>query len=180
MRRPTVAVSRWRGFVCRRCPFLTPSTPCAGPAVEPAKWVGGRWREPWEKPGGRRAKDDLPSSQRRPATADRLVQSSRVSPEDYACFYKVQTGAAPTRRVLAAFVASQSLAVAAEDGAGRVLNSHAPTTTAKQRRNQQALEFAEAGTRYWEPYPRPARDPSGHDPRGGAGHTFFASRSAVP
>lgn len=162
---------------CARCMLSNPTPCCAGPTAEPGKWVGGRWKSPWEKEDLDQSSTDVqsPPSQSRPGTADRLAESSRVSEQEYARFYEGQTGSPPTARVLDAFVLSQSLGKK-QAGARRDAASSAPTT-AKQRRNQRVLECIDSSTRYKEPYPRPPRDPSGHDPRGGAAHTVFASRS---
>jgi hypothetical protein len=182
MPRPTAAVSIFRGFACvaRDGCSPTPSTCCAGPTAEPGKWVGARWKSPWEREDLDQILTDVPAppSQSRPATADRLAESSRVSQQEYARFYEVQTGSPPTPRVLAAFVASQSLGVDQRGARLEAASSRAAPTTAKQRRNQRVLESIGSTTRYKEPYPRPPRDPSGNDPRGGAAHTVFASRSA--
>lgn len=157
-----------------RC-LASPRVRCAGPAAEPGKWVGGRWKSPWERPELQQPSNaPTPASQRRPATADRLAESSRVSQDEYARFYEVQTGAPPSPRVLAAFVASQALGVGRGDNTRRAAMSATPTT-AKQRRNQRVLASIEGTTRYKEPYPRPPRDPSGHEPRSGAALSVFAS-----
>ena len=154
--------------------------------VEPEKWVAGRWRAPWEakaQASGGRA--PLPAVQMRPATAPQvygevqsqvslsLASSSRVSLEQYARFYEVQTGSAPTPRVLDAFVASQALGVESSvDSSG----SDRPRTTARQRRNAQLEKHVARGTRFKDTRSvYPMRDPSGQDPRGGAAHTLFAS-----
>lgn len=153
--------------------------------VEPDKWVAGRWRAPWETEAQANGGPGLPTVQMRPATAPQvygevqsqvslsLASSSRVSLEQYAKFYEVQTGSAPTRRVLDAYVASQALGVeSSEDSSG---SGRRPATTARKRRNEQLERHVARGSRFKEVTPRPMRDPSGHDPRGGAAYTMFAA-----
>jgi hypothetical protein len=158
---------------------------CAGAPADPARWVAGRWKAPWEQPTARKPSQPraggaaAAAAEARPATATaRLAESSRVSLEEYARFFEVQTGAPPTPRVLDAFVASQALSAttawASQSGGGD--SSRTPPTTAKQRRNQRLQESIEAGVRFKEPYPRPPREPTGQDPRGGAAHMMFATR----
>ena len=152
-----------------------PSTgPDGWPIPDKTKWLSGRWVNPTD------AVPD-PAPPRALGGAERAAREG-VGLEAYKSFYKATTGEEATTRVLQAYQDSLGLAPQASDLIQAVGSPQAGIPSSKpQAVSGSRLSVGEERSgpwwqytdRYFEPKPRPPRDPSGIEPRNGVGMASF-------
>jgi hypothetical protein len=145
--------------------------PDGWPRPDRDKWIAGRWVEPWCKEQG-----DLRAEPHVGGAA--CAAQEGIKYEQYARFYRATTGTEPPARLKTSYEAAVGL---------RPSNLNCPARpqlgcpTVEMASSQLLEEQRRAGAwweqsdRYFEPKPRPPRDPSGMVPRTGVGHHAFAN-----